>query len=68
VDTATAEWTAAHEDEPLRHPGRRLAAWCAGLLLLGVSVVVGCRVADSDGFTPVPQFLAFLPWLLAPAG
>lgn len=68
MDTATAEWTAAHEDEPLRHPGRRLAAWCAGLLLLGVSVVVGCRVADSDGFTPVPQFLAFLPWLLAPAG
>jgi endonuclease/exonuclease/phosphatase (EEP) superfamily protein YafD len=68
VDTATAEWTAAHENDPVRHPGRRLAAWCAGLLLLGVSVVVGCRVADSDGFTPVPQVLAFLPWLLAPAG
>ncbi|WP_405673807.1 endonuclease/exonuclease/phosphatase family protein [Streptomyces sp. NBC_01530] len=39
-----------------------------GLLLAGVSVVVGCRVADSDGITPVPQVLAFLPWLLAPAG
>ncbi|MEU1007208.1 endonuclease/exonuclease/phosphatase family protein [Streptomyces sp. NPDC005890] len=50
-----------------QHPGRRLAAWCAGLLLTGVSVVVGCRVADTDGITPVPQLLAFLPWLLAPA-
>ncbi|OIJ69723.1 hypothetical protein WN71_001420 [Streptomyces mangrovisoli] len=44
----------------------RAAAWCAGLLLLGVSVVVGCRAADTDGVTPVPQLLAFLPWLLAP--
>ncbi|WP_251094210.1 endonuclease/exonuclease/phosphatase family protein [Streptomyces sp. Caat 7-52] len=51
-----------------RHRGRRLGAWCAGLLLAGVSVVVGCRAADTDGITPVPQFLAFLPWLLAPAG
>jgi endonuclease/exonuclease/phosphatase (EEP) superfamily protein YafD len=67
VDTATAEWTAASEDEPVRHPGRRLAAWCAGLLLLAVSAVVGCRVADTDGITPVPQVLAFLPWLLVPA-
>ncbi|MFI1165027.1 endonuclease/exonuclease/phosphatase family protein [Streptomyces sp. NPDC020801] len=48
--------------------GRRLGAWCAGLLLAGVSVVVGCRLADSDGITPVPQLLAFLPWLLAPTG
>ncbi|GAA3794338.1 endonuclease/exonuclease/phosphatase family protein [Streptomyces coacervatus] len=31
-------------------------------------MVVGCRVADSDGITPVPQVLAFLPWLLAPTG
>ncbi|WP_217206488.1 endonuclease/exonuclease/phosphatase family protein [Streptomyces sp. AC550_RSS872] len=44
------------------------ALWSAGLLFLGVSVVVGCRVADADGVTPVPQFLAFLPWLLAPVG
>ncbi|MEN8649632.1 endonuclease/exonuclease/phosphatase family protein [Streptomyces sp. 21So2-11] len=43
-------------------------AWCAGLLLAGVSVVVGCRAADADGVTPVPQLLAFLPWLLVPAG
>ncbi|WUO26583.1 endonuclease/exonuclease/phosphatase family protein [Streptomyces sp. NBC_00287] len=43
-------------------------AWCAGLLLAGVSVVVGCRVADTDGITPVPQLLAFLPWLLVPTG
>jgi endonuclease/exonuclease/phosphatase (EEP) superfamily protein YafD len=51
-----------------QHPGRRRGAWCAGLLLAGVSVVVGCRIADTDGVTPVPQLLAFLPWLLAPAG
>ncbi|WP_369170757.1 endonuclease/exonuclease/phosphatase family protein [Streptomyces sp. R28] len=44
------------------------ATWSAGLLLLGVGVVVGCRVADVDGITPVPQFLAFLPWLLVPTG
>lgn len=50
------------------HPGRRFGAWCAGLLLAGVSVVAGCRVADTDGVTPVPQLLAFLPWLLVPAG
>jgi endonuclease/exonuclease/phosphatase (EEP) superfamily protein YafD len=50
------------------HPGRRFGAWCAGLLLAGVSVVTGCRVADTDGITPVPQLLAFLPWLLVPAG
>jgi endonuclease/exonuclease/phosphatase family metal-dependent hydrolase len=49
-------------------PGRRFGAWCAGLLLAGVSVVAGCRVADTDGITPVPQLLAFLPWLLVPAG
>lgn len=48
-------------------PGRRLGSWSAALLLAGVSAVVGCRVADTDGITPVPQLLAFLPWLVAPA-
>ncbi|MEU6069357.1 endonuclease/exonuclease/phosphatase family protein [Streptomyces sp. NPDC047082] len=42
--------------------------WCAALLLAGVSAVVGCRLADTDGVTPVPQLLAFLPWLLVPTG
>ncbi|GGZ12791.1 endonuclease/exonuclease/phosphatase family protein [Streptomyces poonensis] len=65
MDTAAAD-RAVGEGE--RTGGRRAAAWCAGLLLLGVSVVVGCRAADSDGVTPVPQLLAFLPWLLAPTG
>jgi endonuclease/exonuclease/phosphatase (EEP) superfamily protein YafD len=37
------------------------------MLLAGVSVVVGCRAADTDAITPVPQLLAFLPWLLVPA-
>ncbi|WP_241757225.1 endonuclease/exonuclease/phosphatase family protein [Streptomyces sp. WAC00263] len=62
--TAPAE----SEDRPTRSGGRRAAAWACGLLLAGVSVVVGCRAADSDGITPVPQLLAFLPWLLAPTG
>ncbi|WP_405870938.1 MULTISPECIES: endonuclease/exonuclease/phosphatase family protein [unclassified Streptomyces] len=68
MDTAAAEWTVSSDGEPARRTGRRFAAWCAGLLLAAVSVVVGCRVADSDGITPVPQILAFLPWLLAPTG
>ncbi|MCX5082942.1 endonuclease/exonuclease/phosphatase family protein [Streptomyces sp. NPDC001939] len=55
-------------DDRDRRPGRTLAAWAAGLLLAGVSAVVGCRIADVDGVTPVPQLLAFLPWLLAPTG
>jgi endonuclease/exonuclease/phosphatase (EEP) superfamily protein YafD len=62
----TDEWT--DDDPSSRHGGPRLGAWFAGLLLAGVSVVVGCRIADTDGITPVPQLLAFLPWLLAPTG
>ncbi len=58
------EWT---DDVPVaRHGGTRAGAWFAALLLAGVSTVVGCRIADTDGITPVPQLLAFLPWLLAP--
>ncbi|MDN3023590.1 endonuclease/exonuclease/phosphatase family protein [Streptomyces sp. S.PB5] len=53
---------------PETRGGRRIGAWFAGLLFAGVSTVVGCRVADVDGITPVPQLLAFLPWLLAPTG
>ncbi|WP_416970394.1 endonuclease/exonuclease/phosphatase family protein [Streptomyces sp. 4F14] len=53
--------------EPSARPWGRLAgAWCAGLVLAGVSVVVGCRSAGADAITPVPQLLAFLPWLLVP--
>ncbi|NMO33424.1 endonuclease/exonuclease/phosphatase family protein [Streptomyces sp. GMY01] len=48
--------------------GGRVKPWCAGLLFAAVSVVVGCRAADTDGITPVPQLLAFLPWLLVPTG
>lgn len=47
---------------------RRLGIWTAALILAAVSAVVGCRLADTDGITPVPQLLAFLPWLVAPAG
>ncbi|WP_285515593.1 endonuclease/exonuclease/phosphatase family protein [Streptomyces sp. NBRC 14336] len=60
--------TAVEEPARTRAGGRRLLSWCAGLLLAAVSVVAGCRVADSDGITPVPQLLAFWPWLLVPTG
>jgi endonuclease/exonuclease/phosphatase (EEP) superfamily protein YafD len=50
------------------HRGRGLGAWAAGLPLAAVSVVAGCRAAGTDGITPVPQLLAFLPWLLVPTG
>lgn len=64
--TAAAEWAGPEERAGRRSGGRVAGAWAAGLLLAGVSAVVGCRGADSDGITPVPQLLAFLPWLLAP--
>lgn len=44
-----------------------MLACCAVLPLALVSLVAGHRAADADGFTPVPQLLAFLPWLLVPA-
>lgn len=71
MDSATAARTAPHEDRPepraKRRPRQKPSAWLAALLLAGVSTVIGFRIADSDGVTPVPQILAFLPWLLAPA-
>ncbi|MFF4270428.1 endonuclease/exonuclease/phosphatase family protein [Streptomyces sp. NPDC001536] len=54
---------------PAKRPVRRRAGiWIAAVLFAVVSVVMGCRLADVDGITPVPQFLAFLPWLVAPTG
>ncbi|MFJ4786114.1 endonuclease/exonuclease/phosphatase family protein [Streptomyces sp. NPDC088794] len=46
----------------------RAGLWPAAVLFAALSLIVGCRLLDSDGFTPVPQILAFLPWLLAPTG
>jgi endonuclease/exonuclease/phosphatase (EEP) superfamily protein YafD len=66
VDTATADPTAGDDRAGRSGRGRRSGAWCAALLFAGVSAVVGCRIADTDGITPVPQLLAFLPWLLVP--
>ncbi|MER6156877.1 endonuclease/exonuclease/phosphatase family protein [Streptomyces sp. NPDC001868] len=48
-----------------RHRGK---AFLATLLLLGVTLVVASRAVGIDAFTPVPQLLAFLPWLLVPTG
>ncbi|GAA2291576.1 membrane protein [Streptomyces violaceusniger] len=83
VETTVAEDQAAGHGRPLaprgargavarllRLPGgraRRWAAWCAMPPLALVSVVVLARAADTDGITPIPQLLAFLPWLLVPA-
>ncbi len=66
----TSEWTGNDGIPASRRGGTRAraGAWFAGLLLLLVSVVLGCRIADTDAVTPVPQLLAFLPWLLAPTG
>ncbi|MET8474198.1 endonuclease/exonuclease/phosphatase family protein [Streptomyces sp. NPDC006422] len=65
----TDEAPGAARYEP-RGAGRRrvnrAGAWAAALLLAGVGVVVGCRAAGRDAVTPVPQLLAFLPWLIAP--
>ncbi|MEU4200000.1 endonuclease/exonuclease/phosphatase family protein [Streptomyces sp. NPDC026294] len=46
---------------------RRAATAVAGALLLTATVPLVFRAAGSDGVTPVPQLLAFLPWLLVPA-
>ncbi|MGW4232820.1 endonuclease/exonuclease/phosphatase family protein [Streptomyces sp. NPDC004980] len=45
---------------------RGAARWGAALLLAGVTSVLGFRALDADGPTPLPQTLAFLPWLLVP--
>lgn len=68
LGTGTVPALAAAPDVRRRHPWRVVSALAGALLLAGVSVVVGCRAADSDGVTPVPQALAFLPWLLVPGG
>ncbi|GGK63706.1 endonuclease/exonuclease/phosphatase family protein [Streptomyces flaveus] len=68
MGTATAEADEWADAPVARRPGRAAGVWIAALLLLGVSIVVGCRIADTDGITPVPQVIAFLPWLLAPTG
>ncbi|MFH8407801.1 endonuclease/exonuclease/phosphatase family protein [Streptomyces sp. NPDC018019] len=50
-------------------PRRRRAVRAgAAVLLLTVTVPLAFRAAGADGVTPVPQLLAFLPWLPVPAG
>ncbi|CAM5573955.1 Endonuclease/exonuclease/phosphatase family protein OS=Streptomyces alboniger OX=132473 GN=CP975_18240 PE=4 SV=1 [Streptomyces alboniger] len=65
--TVTRDAEPEEADEPGRRPPRRGKALLAALLLAGVTAILAFRAADSDGFTPVTQALAFLPWLLAPA-
>lgn len=51
---------------PARRPRLRLLSWCAWLMVAGLAVPLTVRAADTDGPTPVPQLLAFLPWFLVP--
>ncbi|MFD5631304.1 MULTISPECIES: endonuclease/exonuclease/phosphatase family protein [unclassified Streptomyces] len=67
MDTATAE-RAGHGERAERRRGRTACVRLAAATLAVVSAVLGCRAGDTDGITPVPQLLAFLPWLLAPTG
>lgn len=62
---ATGNATAAATGTAARR--RRAATAVAGALLLIATVPLVFRAAGSDGVTPVPQLLAFLPWLLVPA-
>ncbi|MDX3382788.1 endonuclease/exonuclease/phosphatase family protein [Streptomyces niveiscabiei] len=66
--SSDASRSSGSSTDPAARPwGRTAGAWCAGLVLAGVSVIAGCRAAGTDAVTPVPQLLAFLPWLLVPA-
>ncbi|MEV4334135.1 endonuclease/exonuclease/phosphatase family protein [Streptomyces sp. NPDC049597] len=69
-ETRDGRYPAATPYDAGRGPaaGRRGGAWLAGLLLVVPTAVVACRSADTDAVTPLPQLLAFLPWLLLPAG
>jgi endonuclease/exonuclease/phosphatase (EEP) superfamily protein YafD len=49
-----------------RRKPHRLATWTSALLLIGTAPVLASRTLGIDAVTPVPQLLAFLPWLLAP--
>nr|WP_225891152.1 endonuclease/exonuclease/phosphatase family protein [Streptomyces dioscori] len=62
----TGGWTGDENVPAPRHGTTRPGAWFAALLLLTVTTVLACRMADTDAITPIPQLLAFLPWLLAP--
>ncbi|GGY42821.1 endonuclease/exonuclease/phosphatase family protein [Streptomyces omiyaensis] len=68
-DTGTPRAPLPAPPPPLR-PRRRTRAlvWAAGLLLALPAVLAGCRALDTDGVTPLPQLLSFLPWATAPAG
>ncbi|MGW0698255.1 endonuclease/exonuclease/phosphatase family protein [Streptomyces sp. NPDC002867] len=68
-ETRDGRYPAAGPYDAGRAPaaGRRRGTWPAGLLLVVPTAVVVCRAADTDAVTPVPQLLAFLPWMLAPA-
>ncbi|MFC7330426.1 endonuclease/exonuclease/phosphatase family protein [Marinactinospora rubrisoli] len=60
--------TSRTEPGPAASRPRRTAARClAGLALAAPTAVLGCRLAGVDGVTPLPQLLAFLPYLLVPA-
>ncbi|MEU3604069.1 endonuclease/exonuclease/phosphatase family protein [Streptomyces sp. NPDC035033] len=70
TDTSTRTGATTGPPAPPLRPGlrTRAAAWAAGLLLAVPAAVAGCRALGTDGVTPLPQLLSFLPWLTVPAG
>ncbi|MFH8344183.1 endonuclease/exonuclease/phosphatase family protein [Streptomyces sp. NPDC018045] len=64
---ATGNSSAAADGAAPRRRGRAAPVAAAALLLVA-TVPLLFRAAGSDGVTPVPQLLAFLPWLSVPAG
>ncbi|MGW0602559.1 endonuclease/exonuclease/phosphatase family protein [Streptomyces sp. NPDC002640] len=66
--TQQTQQTQQQAPSPRRRPARTVAAVAAAALLAGTTAVTAFRIADADGPTPVPQLLAFLPWLAVPAG
>ncbi|RII11321.1 hypothetical protein DSC45_28955 [Streptomyces sp. YIM 130001] len=60
---------AAPDNSPPQEPSSRrrpVTKLASVLVLTGISGILLTRATGSDGFTPLPQLLAFLPWLLVP--
>ncbi|WP_030661176.1 endonuclease/exonuclease/phosphatase family protein [Streptomyces rimosus] len=68
TENATAARTGTGTGTGTAPRKRRAARAGAAVLLFIVTVPLVFRAVGSDGVTPVPQLLAFLPWLLVPAG
>ncbi|MEE1926869.1 endonuclease/exonuclease/phosphatase family protein [Streptomyces sp. TRM 70351] len=68
--TATPVPRQASDPAARRRPGRagrrRVLTACGAVALVPAAAVLAARALDVDGPAPLPQLLAFLPWLLVP--